>query len=545
MSSHVGVLRRVPRVRVPAHFRARLARLAVCVLPLAGCARHEAPSRTSVDWVAGHAQPPFDPDGPPDALRWAIERELSVGLVERDSTGHVVPALAESIAVAPDSLTWTFHLHPGLRFTDGSALASGDVRAALLAGLGREDHATRAWLLGNVAGIGAARPGRHPVAIGIEAPDPRTLVLRLARRDPRLLEKLAVPGVSTPWKRRSGDWPDAVGSGPYKVGAAIPGRSLTLVAAGMAGVARPLADTLHVRFVVGGARVQSVLRLGHADLVWPLPPGVDGRSLPPGWSYATPAALPPRRVLLVLRADVPPLHRAEARLALARAVHHDDLVAALGPGAEPIRAWLPGAHEPYEWPPLESPADRQARLAAEAARSRPAAPAREAMHAQVESFHVVLGYDADGPGGAVAGPLQAQWALAGHYAQLRPLRGAEAGRTPLAATAPQALVVTTQALLPGLGPELAGLVMPIRGPAVGSVRTGWRTRALDAVIAGSGTADPDSVQRALAATRIVLPIANLPWRMAIRDGGRGPIVHPAMGPSWITVNSRRGDLRTR
>src|SRR5258708_24318327 len=32
-----------------------------------------------------------------------------------------------------------------------------------------------------------------------------------------LLEKLALPGVSTPWKRRDGSWADAVGVGPYRV----------------------------------------------------------------------------------------------------------------------------------------------------------------------------------------------------------------------------------------------------------------------------------------------------------------------------------------
>src|SRR5207237_8604634 len=135
----------------------------------------------------------------------------SAGPAGADSAGRVQRVLADSIVVTPDSLVWTFRLRAGLHFTDGSPLASDDVRAALLAGLGRSDHATRAWLLAAVTGVANVRPGRPLPAIGIEAPDPRTLVLRLARPDPRLLDELAVPGVSTPWKRRSGEWQDGGG----------------------------------------------------------------------------------------------------------------------------------------------------------------------------------------------------------------------------------------------------------------------------------------------------------------------------------------------
>jgi ABC-type oligopeptide transport system substrate-binding subunit len=172
--------------------------LALVLMLLAGCSPSHAPGRVSTFWLAGHPMPTFDPDGPPDALREALERQLSRGLVDVDTTGHVTLALADSLGCTSDSLTWTFHLRSDARFTDGTRVTSAHVRDAMLAGLGRQDHATREWLLAAVRGMPGVRAGRPLPPLGIETAGDRRLVLRLGVRDARLLEKLAVPGVSTP-----------------------------------------------------------------------------------------------------------------------------------------------------------------------------------------------------------------------------------------------------------------------------------------------------------------------------------------------------------
>lgn len=507
---------------------------------LAGCSHDAVRISRSATWVAGREAPAFDPDGPPDALRWALERQLSMGLVERDSSGGIRNALADSVGCSRDSMMWTFRLRAGLRFTDGTPVRSSNVREALTAGLGRADHATRAWLLAAVSGVADVRPGRPLPRLGIETKDDRTLVLRLARRDPRLLEKLAIPGVSTPWKRRTGEWQDAVGVGPYRVAAARAERSLTLIASNAVANVSTLTDTLHVRFVVGAPRALSVMRLGQADMIWPLPPGTVTQTLPNGWSIVHRVARPGRRLLLVLRGDVPPLTRLEARQSLASAVNREELLAELGDGIEPIRRWLSGSQLAYDWPRLESRTDRLVRLAE--GRS-PDDPSNRPL-----SLHVTLAYDADLSGAAIARRLQGQWARMGHYADLRPLRGAAAASQALAATAAQAQLVESQALLPGAEVELAQLLMPLRGPAVGAFRTGWRTREFDRWVGGGEPAagfDPDAAQRRLAADRVVLPVAALPWRMAFRNGGSQPRLHPAYGPGWTAVNSPPARNRTR
>lgn len=497
-----------------------------------GCSKVAPPPKRTVQWLAAHAAPAFDPDGPPDALRAALERHLSVGLVERDSTGELRLALAASAKVSSDSLVWTFTLRDSLRFTDGTPLTSADVQRALIAGLGRRDHATRSWLLAAVAGVGDARRAATPA---IECPDVRTLQITLTRPDRRLLEKLAVSGVSTPFKSRSGEWGQVVGAGPYRVLRAHEGQALTLVAAGPVGGVQPTVDTLRIRFTIGAARTLNAMRNASADLVWPLPPGLLTQRLPKEWAVVQRDAQPARRLLLVVRPESPPFGRLEPRTALASSFNREELLAALGARGEAVRRWLPGAEQDYEWPRIESVVDRAARSLTEAERR----PGRVGEPQRTESFHVVLAFDADGVGAEVARSLQGQWARAGHYAELRPRRGAEVAAEMLSSGGSHARLVESQAPVEGAEAELATLVLPLRGPAIGSFRTGWRTREFDRWIALPEPApgfDAAAVQARLAEDRVVQPLATIPWQMAVRLGGLPPVVQVATGPGWTLLH---------
>src|SRR5437867_3316486 len=127
---------------------------------LPACAPRTSLPRPSVMWVLGTDLPRFDPAGPPDETRAALERLLTRGLVDEDSVGRVVPAAAESIETSPDSLVVTFRLRPDLAFADGTPCDSREFQATLLAGLARSDHSTRRWQLAAVKGVEAYRPGR-------------------------------------------------------------------------------------------------------------------------------------------------------------------------------------------------------------------------------------------------------------------------------------------------------------------------------------------------------------------------------------------------
>jgi ABC-type transport system substrate-binding protein len=492
----------------------------LCLLAC-GCARRVAPRATTRQWVAGRPEPAFDPGGPPDELRGALERLLARGLVAERADGSLAPDAAAGWEWSADSLALTFHLRPGLAFTSGAPCRSNAFRAALEGGLGRTDHATQAWRLAAVVGVDRVRAGRPLPALGIETPDESTLVLRLARRDPGLPAKLAQPGASAPWSGGLAGWSSSAGLGPYRVIEEEPGRALTLLRAGRAPgdtAGGGLADTLRVRFQPNPARVLAYLRARGADLVWPLPGGLDVAMAPAGFRLAVGVARPRRTLVLVMRADLPPTTRAATRHALAEAVNRDRVLVVLGSRATRMGEWLPGAG-PFPEPPLDE------------ARVRDWMERAKVGHA----FHVFLAYDADGPEAPVARALQGQWSRQGIYAELRPLRGAALARERLEGAAHLALVVAQALPAEAAGP-LAGLVMPLRGPAVGSFRTGWRTREFDAWLApGAAPAGPVSaVQARLAEELVALPLASLPWAWLERPGDGAVRLHPRFGPECAT-----------
>jgi hypothetical protein len=457
----------------------------------------------------GQAEPRFDPTGPADPVRWALERLLGEGLVAEDSTGRIASAAAQRCDIASDGLTYTFRLRPGLRYQDGGACSSADFGRALAAGLNRVDHGTYAWLLSAVVGVERARPGRPLPALGIATPDERTVVLRLERADPALLHKLALPGASTPWLRDRG-WDG--GTGRYHVAARDPGRSMSLARRSTG----PGPDTIHVEFVPSAARVRDRLRRGAVDLVWPTPPGLLSRPLPGDYQTRVRDATPARRLWLLMRPDLPPTRKVEARRALAHGLDRPALQEELGRRGRGTGEWFAGGAA-FELPRLS------------------AADVREWLDRGKlgRSMHVAMAYHADGIAAEVARAMQVGWARLGLDVELRPLRGGKLAAETLGRSAVQLLLLDAQAPLADPTAELAVLVAPRRGPPVGSFRTGWATREFDRWIGPQPPETPldlDLARRRLEQELVALPLLTLPWSWVQRSGGPPVGFHPRFGP---------------
>jgi oligopeptide transport system substrate-binding protein len=110
-----------------------------------------------------------------------LVRALNEGLVRCDAEMKVVPALAQSWEVSPDGLTYTFHLRPETRWSDGRPITAEDFvrsyRRALTAELGCQD-------VGNlycIAGAEDFHRGKSAdfATTGIRALGPHTLEIRL------------------------------------------------------------------------------------------------------------------------------------------------------------------------------------------------------------------------------------------------------------------------------------------------------------------------------------------------------------------------------
>lgn len=60
---------------------------------------------------------------------------LYEGLTRRDSRGKSIPAAAKSWDISPDGKTYTFHLRPDLRWSNGDPVTSSDYRESWLRAL--------------------------------------------------------------------------------------------------------------------------------------------------------------------------------------------------------------------------------------------------------------------------------------------------------------------------------------------------------------------------------------------------------------------------
>ena len=69
----------------------------------------------------------FDPALAYDTSSISAIQMIYTGLVQLDDKFQIHPQLAQSWQQSSDGLTWTFHLKPDLKFSDGTPLTSADV----------------------------------------------------------------------------------------------------------------------------------------------------------------------------------------------------------------------------------------------------------------------------------------------------------------------------------------------------------------------------------------------------------------------------------
>ena len=175
--------------------------LALAVLALTGCARQAAPA-TPPPRVLRISQrnEPDDLDPAIAALPddFFVIRALSEGLVVPSPTGgDPLPAAADRWEVSPDGLTWTFHLRPRARWSNGDPVTAADFVASLRRVLTPATAAPKADLLFAIRNARAFAAGKLTdfSAVGLRAADAATLLVTLERPTPQFLNYVA----SGPW----------------------------------------------------------------------------------------------------------------------------------------------------------------------------------------------------------------------------------------------------------------------------------------------------------------------------------------------------------
>jgi oligopeptide transport system substrate-binding protein len=174
---------------VPPRFRPAVIALALVVV--AGCRREsrvESGARGQILHIGNGAEPKaLDPGQMEAEVEYVIDTALFEGLTNIASDGEtILPGAADHWEVSSDGKTYTFHLRPDARWSDGSAVTAGDFEFAF-----RRAFTPSLLSQTNISGfpiVGAEEMmGGQKVPLGVKALDARTLQIQLKFPTPYFL----------------------------------------------------------------------------------------------------------------------------------------------------------------------------------------------------------------------------------------------------------------------------------------------------------------------------------------------------------------------
>jgi ABC-type dipeptide/oligopeptide/nickel transport system permease component/ABC-type transport system substrate-binding protein len=190
--------------------------LAALTLVLLGAAA-PALAKDSLTLALQLEPPNLDPtSGAAVATDEVVHGNIFEGLVRLDRDGAVKPLLATWWEVAPDGLTYTFHLRDGVRFQDGTPFDANTVKFSLDRAIAPTSTNVQKQALS--------------VIRQVEIVDPRTVRLHLTQADSNLLSVLAWGDAVMVSPRSASALATApIGTGPFKFAGWRRGDAVTLV----------------------------------------------------------------------------------------------------------------------------------------------------------------------------------------------------------------------------------------------------------------------------------------------------------------------------
>jgi len=196
-----------------------------------------------------------------DRLSVMIGSLVSDTLVQYDASLRVVPRLAEAWELSPDGLTATFHLREGARWEDGAAVTA-------------EDAVFTAERIRDPRSAATAKYDLFSPMVRIEAPNPRTVRVTYAERDPHAISAwTGAPLLPKHLWEKEADFLGSplgrkpVGCGPFRLLEWLPGRELVFEASPTYWGGRPHLDRFIMKVIPEDATRLAALRLGEIDVL--------------------------------------------------------------------------------------------------------------------------------------------------------------------------------------------------------------------------------------------------------------------------------------
>ena len=151
--------------------------------------------------------------------------DLFEGLTSFDQSNKIIPGLAQSWEISPDAKTYTFHLRPGLKFSDGSPITAQDVVFTWQRLVDPKTASPYNYIGSNIVNGQAIIDGKgSPTSLGITAINNTTVQVKLVHPDASFLEMASMPNVGivsqANLKKFGAQWTNPknmVTSGAYKL----------------------------------------------------------------------------------------------------------------------------------------------------------------------------------------------------------------------------------------------------------------------------------------------------------------------------------------
>jgi peptide/nickel transport system substrate-binding protein len=243
---------------------------------------------------------------------------LYAGLVRNAPNGEakVVPSLAEKWDVSKDGLTYTFHLRPGIKFSDGSPITAEDV----------------AWNIEQFADpeVNVSLPSLAEGIKTVKATDKSTVVIQLERPVAAFLYNIAVfPAFVVPKAKVEAEganfWKKPVSSGPFVMKEFASGSHITFEANPYYfEKGKPYLKSMKWNFVPNSNTRVLELKSGQAQIADGIP-FAQVESLQGESNLVIQSAELPQEVLMVTNTKVPALNDPHVRRALSLAIDREQL----------------------------------------------------------------------------------------------------------------------------------------------------------------------------------------------------------------------------
>ncbi len=296
-----------------------------------------------------------------DWQNWSMIKSLFDGLMDYEpGTSTLRQGLAESYELSEDQLTYTFKLHPGVKFHNGRELTADDVKYSLERVTNPETLSPGAGFFASILGYDAMSSGEATELEGVTVIDPLTVAIELTRPDATFLHVMALNFASIVPKEAVDEWgadfaTHPVGTGAFKLEEWTLGQRLVFARNTdywRAGV--PKLD--EITFEVGVEPSVALLRFQNGEIDMP------GDGIPPA-QFVQISQDPAYEGLIIeggqlhtgyvtLNVTQPPFDNLQVRQAVNMAINKDRIVRVINgravPANQPLPPSMPGYATDYE-----------------------------------------------------------------------------------------------------------------------------------------------------------------------------------------------------